>query len=325
MHTEDRGPHRFGDADAARAALVHDLLHHLDARRARTARQHRQEAEDAVRLRHHRQRAAGPLVVEDLLGRQIAVRLRVDQRELQPVGGPLEADAQLSAHRAARPVGADDERREGPLDHTVRRLQDGGHTGCGADPAGVVHALQGQQADAALHLSAQGLQLLGEDALRLVLRQYPRGVLGGQVERGEVVAVREVAQRPHRARHAEHLVPQPPVLQDVEGPRVDRQRPGDSRRLGQRVDDPDPDPAVEQLAGEEQTGRPRSDDKYIENIGLCAALHRLQLSGFSSRTAVAGRGVGEDSTGSRAPLRKRCPPASGAARAAGPARCRTTA
>jgi hypothetical protein len=217
VHPEDALPHGLGEADALGSLLADEPLHLLGAHPL-AGGEAREETEDAVRQGHDDQRALGRLVVQRLVGGQFALDAGVHQREGALVGESAETGPHQGADGAARPVGADDEPGAGAFDAAVGVLQYGRDAVDGVDAAGEVEVVEGEQAYTALHGAAELAKDAAQHPFRLALRRAERDQRAGEVERGEVLAVGEVAEGVDVQARRAQLVQGAEVLEEVQAP-----------------------------------------------------------------------------------------------------------
>ena len=157
----------------------------------------------------------------------------------------LEAQAEPAAHRAVRPVAADQVARPHPA-----VVEHGGHA------VGVL--LEGPQLARALHAAAEPLEPAEEQALDPVLRkgeEAKRAVGHREVDALGLLAVDVDDLPPHPPAVVDRLAGDAQVVPDLERARLDADRLDQPGRLGEAVDDAAADAVAEQLGRHRQADR----------------------------------------------------------------------
>ena len=194
-----------------------------------------------------------------------AVGVDVAEHEVLQVRLALEGDAGLLPHRAVGAVATDQKPRADRLLGTVGLAE---HATDGAVPG-----LRAHQRHAPFDGRTAPLEMLAEQRLGLRLRdeqdeRKPR-VLGGEpteldVRGGPAVEVKGEARARVSAGH--QRLAEPEGLQDLERPRLHRQRPGLVGGGRRPIDDPKAHPERAELGGEREPGRSRADDQDVDRV-----------------------------------------------------------
>ena len=229
--------------------------------------------------RHADQRpAVAPEERVHLVVGTVPAQVDVGEQPVLRVRVPAEVQAKLAADTAVRAVGADDViSRDGP--HGASRLGDRG-----GDAAGIL--AEAAELGPLLDAAAQLADPLAENRLGHVLRDVEHEAesrpvagqfqadqslpVGVHVEAADHLAVLD--EPLGQAHHVEHL----------EGARVNAQGAGLQDHPVALVDDPGPDAAGQQLAGQHEPGRARAHDQDLAIataalLGLADACHDRRL------------------------------------------------
>ncbi len=220
-------------------------------------------------------------------GRQVPVGLHVGQHVLLREGTALEGEPEPLADHAVRAVAADQVVGPDLLGGAGGRPQPGG------DPVGVLG--ERQQLGAALDGRAQAREVLLQQALGLVLRQRGESV-------GHLGRQYEVDPRPLPAVDVDQLAAQRDGgLQDVagqahpvpelQGARLDADRPGVRQAGRQPLDQAAAHPVAAELGGRAQPDRAGARDQYVRCRGVCHGCLPVPAPGPVPYSMVARQGT----------------------------------
>nr|WP_261325743.1 hypothetical protein [Modestobacter marinus] len=258
----------------------------------------------------------GPAPVERIGGQVLApvergdgdpglqpVDLDVAQHEALLPALPPQRQADQLAHRAVPAVAPDD----------VVGAHDLGWAGGAPERRrdGTLVLCQGHQLAAQLHGSAERGEPVPQQLLRPPLREDDEvGVRDAGARRsrrdrqvGDQPAPGVQAQPVGPAAGREHLLRDPQVVEDLQGPRLEALAAGPPVERDRAVDDAAADPAPEQVAGEGQAGRAGSHDEHLDVGGPHAGLPRFSVLASSPWHPEGGPRTGRIA-GSRAGVQR---------------------
>jgi hypothetical protein len=187
----------------------------------------------------------------------VALDLYIGQHKMLGIGAARKRDGQLLAHRAVRPVAAEDPVGLDLLDPVAV-----------AQPRRHARTVQRQpdQGGVALDRHPQPGDVLFEDPFGLVLR-HPQNIRVARVERTEI----DMGDRPAVAisldagdalAGGEEIIGEPHQFERLDGPRVDCDRPRLHRAVRVFVDQATLDAVAGEFMRRDQSGRTRSDDQH---------------------------------------------------------------
>ncbi len=184
----------------------------------------------------------------------------VAQHEGPRVGRAVEGDAEQAPHRAVRPIAADHVAETVFLGRPVFAFD------ADRDPVRIL--AQRRQGRTPLDPDAVAVEVPGEDALGLVLRQAQRGERQVQRRVGRVrrwSSLDDGAQARQPEPGIDHLAGDAHVVPDLQRPGRDADGPAIGQRPRRAVDDPAACAVPGQLTGERQADRSGSDHEDIRH------------------------------------------------------------
>ena len=210
--------------------------------------------------RHADQRpAVAPEERVHLVVGTVPVQVDVGEQPVLRVGVPLEVQAELAADAAVCAVGADNEIScDGP--HGASRLDDRG-----GDAAGIL--AEAVELGSLLDAAAELADPLTQDGLGQVLRDVEHEAesrpIAGQFKADQGLAVGVHVEAAHYLALLDEPLGQAHHVEHFERARVNAQGACLQDYPVALVDDPGPDAAGQELAGQHEAGRPRAHDQDL--------------------------------------------------------------